>query len=1288
MRDFKNPNLLFISLLFYLLIIPSLNNRFFSAPLNFVPQKIIQPDGVVINCFASGDEFYNWLHDSLGYTIVQDAQSGYYTYGKIENGQIVSSEYVVGKHDPGTIDLQPWIKISGEAYRKKRDEKLPIYIPDGRIDTKPGSISTSSILVPREGVMNMLVIFIRFSDDSEFINPYSSYQNLFNSNSVSDASLLNYYKEVSYNKLTLASSFYPSPNGNTIISFKDSHPREYYRPYNATSNPDGYDPQIPVSDYQNTKSKIYREHTLLKNAIEYVSSGIPNNINIDADNDDVVDDICFVVKGSPDGWNDLLWPHQWSLWSQEVTLKNKNVLTYNFQLDSELTLGVLCHENFHVIGAPDLYHYSQDDMTPVGPWDLMEWNYDIPQHMCGFMKYRYGGWIENLPEIKENGTYMLSPLVSSGSNIYKIQSPHSLMEYFVLEYRKKEGSYENSIPGEGLIVYRINLEVDNKGNKDGPPDEVYVFRPGGSTTSDGEINNAYFCQSQNRISINDNSDPKCFLHDGSNGGLDISNIGLAGGNISFDVNFNFIPREFLQYDKGSYDAIGTNQAGNFQAAVKFTPTELSKLYGSKLTDIMLFIEDGGGNDVTAKVWQGSSSSSPKDIIYEQNIANELKPGKWTVHHLNVPVTLQENEDYWIGYQINATGGRPMGLGRGPLKEGKGGWINIGDGWKELHDYGIDGNWNIRGVASTGAAALAAIDISQLNIEIKPDESVSTKFNLQNSGGLNLNYSISSSGGDVLKSKPRNININQLDKANSINLPKVCAELTAESKTTKILQIDSEDILYVDDGDDDPDTFIGMGDYSGFVWTNKFDLPDFGFDLKKIQVYLRSENSLYNSIGYTIYDGDGDYLYYESLFLDNSVNGRWYEIPLEDVFSFNPGESFYIQIDSYNLAQYPAGYDLDASIKNHSFYSSFGSFDLINMNTIQGLENGGFLLRAVGSKNAGTQNQPPVAKGTISKTEAEVGESLTFNASESYDPDGQIASFLWEFGDGQKSSQMTASHSYNMEGEYNIKLTVTDNLGAIGSAGGKIKITASSSNKPPKAIAQASKQNAQINEEIIFDGSQSYDEDGQIVNYLWDFGDGSSAQGSNVIHSYSNEGTYSFKLKVVDDINATGEAAGQVTISDSPPRFTINPSNGIIEPGKSVAVNVNYNSAGLNEGDYIGQINVSSNGGDFSIPVNILISHLVDVESEESESFNYTLSQNYPNPFNPSTKLDFSIAGEGYTSIVIYDALGNLIKTLVEENLKPGKYSVDFNASGLSSGVYFCRLRSNSFIKTNKLLLLK
>jgi photosystem II stability/assembly factor-like uncharacterized protein len=90
---------------------------------------------------------------------------------------------------------------------------------------------------------------------------------------------------------------------------------------------------------------------------------------------------------------------------------------------------------------------------------------------------------------------------------------------------------------------------------------------------------------------------------------------------------------------------------------------------------------------------------------------------------------------------------------------------------------------------------------------------------------------------------------------------------------------------------------------------------------------------------------------------------------------------------------------------------------------------------------------------------------------------------------------------------------------------------------------------------------------------------------------------------------------------------------------------------------------------------------------------YSLSQNYPNPFNPVTKIRFDIpAGSGSQSVnvklIIYDALGREVRKLTNQNLKPGRYEVDWDASSYTSGIYFYKLETGNFRDTKKMLLVK
>lgn len=95
-----------------------------------------------------------------------------------------------------------------------------------------------------------------------------------------------------------------------------------------------------------------------------------------------------------------------------------------------------------------------------------------------------------------------------------------------------------------------------------------------------------------------------------------------------------------------------------------------------------------------------------------------------------------------------------------------------------------------------------------------------------------------------------------------------------------------------------------------------------------------------------------------------------------------------------------------------------------------------------------------------------------------------------------------------------------------------------------------------------------------------------------------------------------------------------------------------------------------------------------VKSKDEIATEYRLQQNYPNPFNPSTKIEYSIPQSGLVSLKVYDILGNEIAALVNQHQSAGNYIATFNATNLSTGIYFYKLQSGDFVKTNKMLLIK
>ena len=85
---------------------------------------------------------------------------------------------------------------------------------------------------------------------------------------------------------------------------------------------------------------------------------------------------------------------------------------------------------------------------------------------------------------------------------------------------------------------------------------------------------------------------------------------------------------------------------------------------------------------------------------------------------------------------------------------------------------------------------------------------------------------------------------------------------------------------------------------------------------------------------------------------------------------------------------------------------------------------------------------------------------------------------------------------------------------------------------------------------------------------------------------------------------------------------------------------------------------------------------------------YTLDQNYPNPFNPSTKIDYSIAEDGFVKLAVYNMLGEEVATLVNAQQKAGRYNINFDASQFSSGVYVYRIETTNYTASKKLMLMK
>ena len=401
-----------------------------------------------------------------------------------------------------------------------------------------------------------LVIFIRFADDEEFTETIEPIDQMFNDTTPNNISVHNYFKTTTYGKINYHTVYTNNIQDTAIISYQDPYPRSYFQPQNDT-NPDGYTDQV------------IREFEMLARALRYVDSLnlVDDSINLDGNNDGLIDNISFILKGGVGDWNDLLWPHMnffsayYAGLPEEIYINGKLPRCYNFEFANSgyyFSANVFSHEMGHSLGIPDFYHYySYNDIYPVYLWDQMAQN--NLQQISTIIKYKFLGIVEEPIEITEDGHYVLNSNTSSDhNNCYFIRSSIDPDQWFTFEYRHSSDFMEN-VPRSGVIIGRWYDNVNLDDLYDGgngmfdfyeKPHTYWVFRPGSSIdTINGNVSAAAFGYG-NRKSFGPNTNPHPFLTDGTpETSFEITNIQFSGDQASFDVHF--LDTRIPSYEKGN-----------------------------------------------------------------------------------------------------------------------------------------------------------------------------------------------------------------------------------------------------------------------------------------------------------------------------------------------------------------------------------------------------------------------------------------------------------------------------------------------------------------------------------------------------------------------------------------------------------------------------------------------------------------------------------------------------------------------------------------------------------------
>ncbi|MBM9513983.1 PKD domain-containing protein [Desulfogranum marinum] len=234
--------------------------------------------------------------------------------------------------------------------------------------------------------------------------------------------------------------------------------------------------------------------------------------------------------------------------------------------------------------------------------------------------------------------------------------------------------------------------------------------------------------------------------------------------------------------------------------------------------------------------------------------------------------------------------------------------------------------------------------------------------------------------------------------------------------------------------------------------------------------------------------------------------------------------------------------------------------------------------------------------TSNATEGTAPLTVAFDGSSST---GDITSYAWSFGDGDTADANNINHTFTLPGTYTAKLTITDSNGNTSSDTATITVTeAVVANTPPIAAINPSATTGEAPLTITFDGSGSTDSDGTISSYTWNFGDGSSATGKQVSHTFTDAGTFTAGLLVADDQGLTSTTSVPI-IATAPVQETNQPpvaAIGITTSTGKAPLTVSFSASSSTDPD--GTIeNYTWNFGDGSSASGVSATHTYTTEAD-------------------------------------------------------------------------------------------
>lgn len=414
-----------------------------AAPVPFTDQ---QPDGAAVTLFVRGDEHFNWMEDTEGYTVVKN--KGWFEYAEIgPSGRLNPNGMIVGRDNPRARGLQKRI-LPSQAIRAQSARKV------NGVSTSAGVSAAPDATAPVGNVKN-LVVMIRFSDHvGRTLPSVSDVDVLFNSTGghptlAPTGSVKDVYLENSYGQMTLNSDINPGI-GDWI----------------TVPNTEAY--------YANGNSGDSTLWQALRSALDTLDAVIDFN-DYDLDNDGRIDSIAFIHSGYGAEWGgtdayggttaNRIWSHRWAIQPQWNSNDGVSVFDYHISpgvwgtSGSDIgRIGVIAHETGHFFGLPDLYDTDSGAGDGIGSWGMManSWGFDgsqlCPPHFSPWSKIDLG-WSTPVV-ISQPGQYVVNQ-AETNADIYRINSGFPSNEYLLIENRQNAG-FDCAIPQGGIAIWHID----------------------------------------------------------------------------------------------------------------------------------------------------------------------------------------------------------------------------------------------------------------------------------------------------------------------------------------------------------------------------------------------------------------------------------------------------------------------------------------------------------------------------------------------------------------------------------------------------------------------------------------------------------------------------------------------------------------------------------------------------------------------------------------------------------------------------------------------------------------